>query len=156
MSRQFTVTVYLLSELAGRAREAALDFMRAGAVGVEVHDTEEAAAALVEAIAAQPDSIQLNASNIRAFAHKVGSYHAATLADDAIEILCREKRARFLDRINATPVEVMDAVQRAESARIRRVENCPQAVFPDERLIREGFHAGYYFDDEGRFITVEA
>ncbi len=151
MSKQITTTIYLLSELKGRARESALDWMRAATAEMETADIEEAACALIKEL---PYVDGLNAADLRAAADRAGTYYALTLAGDATEILCREKGALFLDRIGATHDEADCAINAAETALLRKIEINSLTYFSDDYLIEQADLDEYYFDDKGNLATV--
>ena len=151
MSKQIISTIYLLSELKGRARENALDWMRADSVDREMYEINEAVCALIKEL----PYAELNAADIRAAADRAGTYYALTLADDATEILCREKGALFLDRLGASYTEATRAIDVAESNLLRKIENNALSYFSDDYLIESSDSMGYYFDDEGHFVTAE-
>ena len=146
--KKITVTVYQLSDLEGRARDNALDFVRARC---QWDDTAELGNIATELKYKLEKFSAANAEILRRCAEKIGHSFAFDLVEDAIKLLCEEKGVS-----EAELVTDCESACKAVSTVCEKTKKlmCSFGYYPEDYLTEHADICGYFFDSNGEVLPA--
>ena len=146
--KKITVTVYQLSDLEGRAREYALDQVRALC---QWDDTAELGNIATELKYKLEKFSAANAEILRRCAEKIGHTFAFDLVEDAIKLLCEEEGVS-----EAELVTDCESACKAVSTVCEKTKKlmCSFDFYSDDYLIESADIREIYFDSNGEVLPA--